>query len=352
MNSLDAELSNRIDAVPERFVPAEAHGQLTEAEHLARYWWASGLASGKCALDAGCGTGYGTNILAARGAAEVIGVDIAEAVIDAAGASAAPNATFRVADVHELPFEDGSFDLITCFEVIEHLEDRDRVIAELARVLDRSGVLVISSPNRDVYMPGNPHHVHEYVPEEFAAALRAGFEHVELRRQHDWIGSAILDDEEARSAALEPLEGIQVGKAFAAERGSEPFSVALAGHSELPRLAPVAVLTGLAEVRKWHELWDQQQEILTGQHEHFQKLESQWRELDALRKELRRSEQELAHLPELELAAARERELAPQVEALSQQVEELQRKANEVYNSVSWRVTRPLRSFKRFVRGG
>jgi 2-polyprenyl-3-methyl-5-hydroxy-6-metoxy-1,4-benzoquinol methylase len=354
--TVEADLSHRIDSVPERFVPAEARGELTEAEHLARYWWACRLAAGKRVLDAGCGTGYGANMLAAARAAEVVGVDIAEAVIEAAAANAPPNVTFRVADVHDLPFDDAAFDLITCFEVIEHVEGRDQVISELGRLLGPSGVLVMSSPNRDAYVPGNPHHVYEYIPEEFEQALRATFEYFELRHQHDWIGSAIFDRDDLSSEDLAPLQGIQVGKALAAEPRSAPFTIALAGHSELPRPGPALVLTGLAEVRKWLELWHEQQEVLTGQQEHFQQLKSHWTELQELRRELRQSEQQLAMLPELELtaarAAARERELAPQVEALSQQVDQLQRKANEVYNSVSWRITRPLRAVKRIVRGG
>ena len=360
MATVEADLSNRIDEIPERFVPAEAHGQLTEAEHLARYWWACRMAAGKRVLDAGCGTGYGANMLAASGAAEVIGVDIAEAVVEAARATAPANVTFSVADVHDLPFEDDTFDLIACFEVIEHVEGRDEVIAELGRVLAPSGILAISSPNRDAYVPGNPHHVYEYVPEELERELRATFDYVELCHQHDWIGSAILGRDDLGSEDLAPLEGIQVGKALAAEPRTAPFTIALAGHSELLRPRPALVLTGLAEVRKWLELWEEQQEVLTGQHEHFQQLKSHWTELQELRRELRRSEQQLATLPELELelevtaarAAARERELAPQVEALSQEVEYHRRKANEVYNSLSWRITRPIRAVKRIARGG
>ena len=79
-NSLES-LAGLRDGVPERFVPAEMHGQLVEAEHLARYLWATRFAAGRRVLDAGCGMGYGSVLLAAAGAESVEGVDASEAVI-------------------------------------------------------------------------------------------------------------------------------------------------------------------------------------------------------------------------------------------------------------------------------
>src|SRR3954447_13222510 len=128
------DLADLIDGTPGRFVPQEMRGELVEAEHLTRYWYAASLASGRRVLDAGCGLGYGTRILAQAGAAEATGVDLAEAVVEAARADA-PEATFEVADIRSLPFADGSFDLVVCFEVIEHVDEHARVLSELRRVL-------------------------------------------------------------------------------------------------------------------------------------------------------------------------------------------------------------------------
>lgn len=247
MAPVEPDLSNR----GERFVPGETHGELIETEHLARYWWATQLAAGRRVLDAGCGVGYGTAMLARAGATEVIGVDVSPEVVSAAAASAPERAAFQEADLRALPFDDARFDLVVCFEVIEHLLEQDAVIAELARVLAPAGVLAISSPNRDVYPEGNPHHVHEYVPDELRAALELVFPEIALYRQHDWTTSAVLDDAQAADESLSDLAGLRAGKVFAQAAGSEAYTIALAGHEPLPQARGTAVLGAASEVRAW-----------------------------------------------------------------------------------------------------
>src|SRR4051812_19298073 len=111
MSAMAIDLADLINGTPGRFVPHEMRGELVEAEHLTRYWYAGSFARGRRVLDAGCGLGYGTRILAEAGAAEATGVDIAEAVVEAARADT-PDAAFNVADVRDLSFADASFDLV------------------------------------------------------------------------------------------------------------------------------------------------------------------------------------------------------------------------------------------------
>src|SRR5918997_502567 len=212
----------------ERFDPAQMGGGLIEAEHRARYWWATPWVAGNAVLDAGCGVGYGTALLADHGPARLVGVDVsAEALTHAPG----DRAELVEADVRELPFEPDSFDLVVCFEVIEHVEEQERVLDELRRVLRPGGTLLVSSPNRDVYAPGNPHHVHEYRPDELRDALGRRFGHVELHGQHVVLASAIVgadglavtDPEQLRGFAIEPLE-----------RGRETYTLAVAGDAPAP----------------------------------------------------------------------------------------------------------------------
>lgn len=110
-------------------------GQLIEAEHLARYWWVARLASGRRVLDAGCGTAYGSEILAQAGADEVVGVDLDADVIEEARDSVSDSVSLLVGDAQELPLEDSSFDLVVCFELIEHVEEPGSILDELRRVV-------------------------------------------------------------------------------------------------------------------------------------------------------------------------------------------------------------------------
>jgi 2-polyprenyl-3-methyl-5-hydroxy-6-metoxy-1,4-benzoquinol methylase len=318
---VNADLSNRVGTAVERFVPSQARGQLMEAEHLARYWWVSGLAAGRRVLDAGCGVGYGTAMLAAADAAEAIGIDIAQEAVTAASASH-PTLEFVACDIHSLPFDDGRFDLVVCFEVIEHVEGQDEVIAELARVLAPRGVLAISSPNRGVYPSGNPHHLHEYVPEELRAALARQFAHVALLRQHDWAASAVLADEQVADDSVADL-GLAVGKAVALAPASETYTVALAGRERLPDAPSRIVLGGVDELREGLELGPQVR-VLTAE------------------RDLARTD--LANLQRTEA------QLREENEALQGQLAETQATLRRIHGSMLWRLGRPLRALRARTR--
>ena len=140
---------------------------LIRAEHEGRYRWATGVVGGKEVLDAGCGVGYGTKMLAEAGASRVIGVDIAGEAVDDAILRAGSIGEFVVGDLEQLPFKPRSFDVAVCFEVIEHVPRRERVLDEPRRVLRPEGVLIVSSPNRNVY-----HAKHEFSGRE--GQLRRG----------------------------------------------------------------------------------------------------------------------------------------------------------------------------------
>jgi SAM-dependent methyltransferase len=343
---VESDLSNRVGGVPERFAPASVRAELTDAEHLVRYAWAARLAPGKRVLDAGCGLGYGSRMLRRAGAAEVVGVDIAESVVEAAGAVEEPGLRFTTGDVGALDFEDGAFDLVVCLEVIEHVPEQRRVISELVRVLAPDGILVISSPNRAVYVPGNPHHLHEYLPDELRAELGESLEYVGLWRQHNWICSAILDDESFAGDDLATVRDLWVEKVAAEEPGRETYTVALASNAPLPEPAPGALLTGTAEVRKWLDLYHEQQEILQGQHEQLEKVAHERAELGELRDRLAEAEELLARRPQVEVVADSDE----RVVALAARAEAAERNLHNVVTSPSWRLTAPLRAFKQALK--
>ncbi len=226
---------------------------LIRAEHEGRYRWAAGAVGGKEVLDAGCGVGYGAEILAEAGASRIVGVDIAGEAIESAILRVDPIGEFVVGDLEQLPFTPCSFDVVVCFEVIEHVHRREVVLDELRRVLRPEGVLIVSSPNREVYLPGNPHHIHEYTPAELHAALTQRFRHVALYRQHQWISSLITDDAglQERSSGVEIAASVR--KVTGVAPGEEVYTLAVAADGPLPVLRGTAMLTDAVDLRWWHD---------------------------------------------------------------------------------------------------
>jgi SAM-dependent methyltransferase len=94
------------------------------------------------ALDAGCGTGRHARTLVAMGNT-VSGVDLTPEMLERARVNV-PEASFAVADLRELPFEDASFSVAVCGLALAHLPSLDVAVNELARVLSPGGRLVVS----------------------------------------------------------------------------------------------------------------------------------------------------------------------------------------------------------------
>ena len=157
----------------ERYTP-EVRGAIGY-EHWHRYAAVAPLASGLRVLDAACGEGYGSYLIA-RTAAHVTAVDIDAATVEHARARyRLANVQYVQGSVTALPLSDGSVDLVVSFETIEHLAEQREMLAEFRRVLAPSGALVLSSPNRPVYneMGGvaNHFHVKELDRDELAALI-------------------------------------------------------------------------------------------------------------------------------------------------------------------------------------
>jgi len=108
--------------------------------------------SGLALLDVGCGGG----ILAeefARAGLRVTGVDPAPESIQTAQAHAAASGLaieYRTGSGEQLPLPDASFDVVACCDVLEHVDDVDRVIGEVARVLKPGGLFFFDTINRTV----------------------------------------------------------------------------------------------------------------------------------------------------------------------------------------------------------
>jgi SAM-dependent methyltransferase len=190
----------------ERAVPGDPTWCELSAPHLARYLFAGDFARGRRVLDAGCGNGYGSLLLATAGAAQVLGVDLDEATIAAARERYAhPRVSFAVDDCEKLSHDAGPWDLICSFENIEHLRSPESFLTQAAAQLADDGVLLVSTPDRADTppfvddRPRNEFHFHEWYRDEYERLLVPHFDEVELRVQ---VRSTSLDAREAAVRAL------------------------------------------------------------------------------------------------------------------------------------------------------
>lgn len=189
-------MSESLPYTGERYTP-ECSREIAH-EHWHRYAFARSLARGRRVLDAACGEGYGSALLA-RDAAGVLGVDVdADCVGHARRRYAAvPGLRFERADATALEaLAAGSFDLIVSFETLEHVEAQERLLDGFARLLAPEGILLVSTPDRDAYNEHgepNPHHRRELDRGEFEALLAARFAAVRLFGQKLLFQSVLWD---------------------------------------------------------------------------------------------------------------------------------------------------------------
>lgn len=104
------------------------------------------FAVGAHVLDVGCGTGVSTRLLANwSGIASVIGVDLAQSLLDKAAENSAhlPNVRYERSDGRSLPFEDRAFDAVVFDSTLSHVPAPDRALNEAFRVLRAGGLLVV-----------------------------------------------------------------------------------------------------------------------------------------------------------------------------------------------------------------
>src|ERR1700742_1464308 len=168
-------------------------------------------------LEAGCGEGYGADLIS-RVARRVIALDYDETTV-AHVRTHYPGVEVTHGNLAELPLADASVDAVVNFQVIEHLWDQTQFVRECARVLRPSGLLMVSTPNRITFTPGrdtpiNPFHTRELNADELTRLLvGAGFTSVsmsgvfhgprlaEMDARH---GGSIIDAQIARAVADAP----------------------------------------------------------------------------------------------------------------------------------------------------
>ncbi|UEM24600.1 class I SAM-dependent methyltransferase (plasmid) [Skermanella mucosa] len=168
----------------DEFKTAEAYG--LHLMHSHAYREAAALVPAGRVLDLGCNNGYGSFELSRHGH-RVVGVDVsAEALDDARRRFSADNLDYRQVSGQDLPFEADSFDLITSFQVIEHIVEMEPYLREIRRVLKPGGLAVFTTPNARIRLdpgmrPWNRFHVQEFTPEHLKETVAPFFAEVRIR---------------------------------------------------------------------------------------------------------------------------------------------------------------------------
>ncbi|MGI8714105.1 MAG: methyltransferase domain-containing protein, partial [Solirubrobacteraceae bacterium] len=155
-----------MDVIERLTLEAAQADTMLACEHRHRYEFAARLCAGRRVLDLCCGSGYGTAILGAQ-AREVVGVDNDAATVETArvtlGAPAG-NVGFELADA--ITFLRGDlgarFDVVVCFEGLEHLRDLDGALELLRGHAERGMQVVASVPNGKLFAEHNPFHLAEF----------------------------------------------------------------------------------------------------------------------------------------------------------------------------------------------
>jgi SAM-dependent methyltransferase len=132
-------------------------------------------------LEVACGAGAGLGLLAGA-ARSFCAVDYTQAVLQVAAAHYGRRVPLAQADAQQLPFADGSFDLILCFEAIYYLPDYRRFLRECHRLLAPGGQVLISlsNPSWPDFVPGTMTVHYPPAPELAEGLAAAGFQDVQL----------------------------------------------------------------------------------------------------------------------------------------------------------------------------
>jgi 2-polyprenyl-3-methyl-5-hydroxy-6-metoxy-1,4-benzoquinol methylase len=157
-------------------------------------------------LDVGCGEGVLVHRWAATLGehARIVGIDLEEESIQAGWARhAAPNVSFEILRGDELPFADGEFDLASAIEVLEHVPEPERTLAQMARCARRH--LLVSVPREPVWrmlnlargayvrdLGNTPGHINHFSKRSFARLLARHGEVVEMRSPFPWTMALVV----------------------------------------------------------------------------------------------------------------------------------------------------------------
>lgn len=221
-------------------------------EHLHRYSFATKFAQGKRILDIACGEGYGSRLLSTV-AESVVGVDISDLTLRHAKQNyQADNLEFIQGDCRDLPFADGEFDLVVSFETLEHVVEHRTVLRQFHRVLKDSGILVLSTPDKDFYgasEPANPFHLLELNETELKDLFSEFFPQIQMYQQKVVSASVIIPSHDPpgideKTGIFQFASGNANNIEDRVQVDSAPYRVVIASKGTLPSPIDVSLFFG------------------------------------------------------------------------------------------------------------
>ncbi|MGH3752495.1 MAG: glycosyltransferase [Pseudonocardiaceae bacterium] len=327
-----APADRRIEWTGERCVPWTDDLQVVY-EHYHRYALAARFAAGARVLDLACGEGFGPALLAAE-AREVAGVDLDPRTVEHATAHyPGENLHFTVGSMIDPELLAGAepFDVITCFEALEHVTDQDTLIAVVRRLLAPGGLFLTSTPDVTVYSHehgnDNPFHVRELTEPQFQALLGGSFGHVAILRQNVAVGSLITSTAAPGWGTAQSVRRAPEGGWRVAPELPHTYLLGIASDAPLPDLPALSALVDpdLALVRDAHR-------ALAHERNQAAELAQQHTELAG---ELAGERQRAA--ADRDSATRRREQLAGDVHRLRAELAAAQRRAQRAESVASWR---------------
>ena len=250
------------------------------------------------------GLGYGAGLLAET-AKSVTGLTDSSGVVGLAS-TAHP---YEHVSLPDLPYPDGSFDVVVALQIIEKLNHPEDLVREARRVLKRDGVLIISTPDKQTHSNDrnydNPDHKSEMYAPEFREMLGRHFERVRLYRQGTVAGGLIFGSTERLSVeSVESAPFYSADPSFGVEPPVTQSVVAVCGGSEAPEHEnpqPYLLLDRDRRIFDEHDAHREDVELLRGEIRQMQETEVQafHETLEARNHEIRRlraRERELSDL--------------------------------------------------------
>lgn len=170
----------------ERLIPHHSEDEHAILQRqIVLHKWVTQFARDRVVLDAGCGEGYGSALLADL-AKKVVAIDYDTSIIKHAKEKYRKhNLEFLIMDVQKLSFPQDLFDVVVSLDVIEHLKEFDQYLSEIKRVLKPGGLLIISTPNKKMrpagrWRPTYKFHFREFTAQELKELLKDWFDEVSL----------------------------------------------------------------------------------------------------------------------------------------------------------------------------